>query len=1744
MIHSADNFFSGSAYSSTNNNSSNGSLEMLNLLASLTVPVVFVLVTLTSYVRIAATMIHQRAGYLPLSLGPSQTADTHMSTTIHDEMAPVATNDADSDSDGNVGDNNTDADQQQDETTPLLQQSTLSSTWVTGTRLSLLTAALCCAVAAVESAQLLCESAVLGRANSYSDIASATANTVIWIILAVAIYWLSPAINTISYNTKHKVPSPVGPLSLLAWVNIIVHAFHIWQNTSTGSTAKRWLSLEMASIALSATLFAVEMVRSVQVESQNEDARVEHLATLTDASGERIPVPCGETTASLFSQIFFSWISPLVRKSSKISLEHADIWDLNPIDKSATIVARYTLLKDKYQSLTLKLFLIIWQRFTLTTLYCLFAAVLSLSSPFFVNRMIDFIEYPKVQPMSMGFVYAFGLFCTTILKSWANAHYFNSGRRTGIHLRTVLIAEIYQKSLRRRATASTAAGDTPAGKDKTTKKEDKADTANQKDAKKPPSNDDEASLGKIVTLMSVDTQRLREIVAYIPWLFITPLEIVACVLALFYILGWSAISGVAIMIISIPVVGMISKVQYKAGDVYMEKMDSRVGVVNELLQGIRIIKYFGWEGEFANKVNKARSAELWSLVLIFISNMLGSLAWDSIPILVSFFTFMTFTVVAGNTLTATIAFTSLSLFMTLRFPLMVFPSMLMDAVQALVSIRRIETFLAHPDLEKYQTGRESGSGHNWEYTAAHPGFEHASFTWENQAMSPEAKTAKDNVAEENTFEAASPPSLSVHDPLLSNTTVSNASQHHHFVLSDVHISLPVGALTTIVGLTGAGKSSITQALLGEMCTLKGRSVFPSVYSRTAPDFHQHDTGVAYVAQTAWLQNATIKSNILFGQPYDAVRYTRVIEACALTKDLATLPAGDLTEIGEKGINMSGGQKQRISLARACYSRAQSVILDDPLSAVDAPTALHLFEQCIKGLLSDRTVILVTHATGLVLPFSNYIVYVKNGRVAAQGTPEEIQAQLGTNSTDVFGNYLLDAIKGEKIEGEVSLTTSDDDSAPLAVVGDTKAEIAKGKLVDDETKQSGSVKSAIYMRYLYAVGGYLFLVMYVLLCTSGRTLQAMNDLWLKVWADSYSSNTQLNTTVLFAPDLSIMRSTVQTLSISQPIIETKTATYSPAYYIWVYGALGLSIVVCEQLILGLYAFGSYRASKEMHASLLNRILNAPMRFFDTTPIGRILNRFSKDIESIDTQVGQSTQEFVGSVFQTLCILVVVTSVSPIFPLLFIPVTLVFYQIARVFLLASRELRRLESVSQSPLYAKFSETLQGAATIRAFAAEDQFIKENMELVDRNHQAHFYLWACNRWLGIRCELAASTMVLMTTISLVMARDYLDPGLAGLCIAYSLELVFGFVWITRSHARMEMNMNAVERIDEYLNIEQDAAAVVDDYRPADQWPEQGCIEFKELCIRYSPEQPLVLDKVTFTVGAFEKVGIVGRTGAGKSTLSLAMFRIVPHDSGTILIDGMDIGKMGLWDLRSRLTIIPQDPVLFSGTVRSNLDPFDKHDDAALWTALKRVHFLESMQTRPGHSNGVNDQLANVSIDSSATLGHLFSDQNRSGDTSPSPTVIDEGLSHAQAEHNTITASSKGFSLELPVQENGTNFSQGQRQLLCLARALLQASRVIVLDEATASVDHSTDSRIQETIRTEFSNASVLTIAHRLSTVMDHDKILVLEQGKLAQYGLPHDLLQNKTGLLYQMCVESGEMDLLVSIAAAKAQSVSGLKQ
>ncbi|KAL2915657.1 Transporter of the ATP-binding cassette (ABC) [Polyrhizophydium stewartii] len=1678
---------------------------------------------------LAAGAGHRRAGFRPLLAGSAPETAALAPSQSHARYGTVPAAAAGSaDGAGPAG-------------SEAAQGSAPAHVWLFGALLSVVVAALSLALAVLECIVLVTAPAPMPASTAVASGISAAA----WFAVAVALAANARPLNSIADSGKpHDATHVTVPLVAMLVANAGLHAMRILRSDASAGSLATWISADGAAVAACVAALAVEAARWARIESDRADALESFLASRTDEHGNKIPVPSFEQSASVLSRLLFSWVSPLMRKSSRVLLEHADIWQLAESDQSERLVAKFAVAKRRFKSLFWRLVAVLWPPFLFIILVNVVGAVLSFGSPFFLNRIVGFIEHGGDQPTYIGILFALGLFVTSVLKSWADAQFFHGSRRVGVWLRAILIAEVYQKSLRRCLTVSTLPSSTASD-------EAGSKSADSKESDSEGSTDEEATLGKIVTLMSVDTRRLREIIAYMPWIFVTPFQITACVLALFSILGWAALAGVAVMIAGIPLATAVSKYQYKTGDVYMSRMDKRVGVVNEMLQGIRIIKYFGWEAEFQKKVEKARQGELKGLLGTFLGRALAILVWESIPLLVSFVTFLTYTKILGKTLDATTAFTSLSLFMTLRFPLMVFPELLMDAVQGMVSLRRIDAFLSQPELDKFQSDKQHMFESDWNQVATRPGFRNATFTWDNDAKA-DAETA------------AAQATTSERDPLLAADS-QPSPLHHHFVLSDVHVTFPVGCLTAVVGVTGAGKSSIAQALLGEMKMLRGRTVFPSMFSRGAPDFGSRDTSVAYVAQTAWLQNASVRDNILFGAPFDEQRYNQVIEACALVRDLATFPAGDMTEIGEKGINMSGGQKQRISLARACYSAAQFVILDDPLSAVDAPTALHLFDKCIRGILRGRTVVLVTHATGLVLPSADHVVYVKSGRIAAHGSGVDMQRQLEVLG-DSFGEHLLHAIRGDKIDGDFggegssAAAGASTDGVDAAKAG---KEGASGKLVEDETKQSGAVKAAVYMRYFRAVGGVGFIAFYLVLSTLGRAVQVADDWWLKVWAESYktgASGPRVNTSTVIAAELGTAALAVQSMFIqsakstvasvgSLSITSANSTTgassdHNVDFYLGVYGVLGLGLIFMSQLLILIYSIGSYRASKEMHAALLARILNAPMRFFDTTPIGRILNRFSKDIESIDSEVGESARQFMGSVFEALCILCIITYVSPLFPLLFIPVVIIFARIASAYLRTSRELRRLESVSQSPIYAKFSETLQGAATIRAFAQEDRFINENFKLVNKNHQAHFFMWSANRWLGIRCEIAASSMVLVTSTSLILARSSIDAGLAGLCLAYALELVYGLIWIIRAHASMEMNMNSVERVDEYLNIDQEAAAIVPSYRPADNWPTHGAIEIQDLSVRYAPDQPRVLDGVSFSVGACEKVGIVGRTGAGKSTLSLALFRIVPHDGGRIVIDGMDIGRMGLWDLRSRLTIIPQDPVLFSGTVRSNLDPFDKHDDAALWASLKRVHFLESLQTKTavGKAEASDEAAQLASVGSGTSTPSATGSAASGGSLLPiAPSVVRQDSAATAVDGASPvaagpTAESKGFSLDSVVSENGANLSQGQRQLLCLARALLQASRIIILDEATASVDHATDAKIQSTIRTEFSGASVLTIAHRLSTVMDYDKILVLDHGRVVQFGKPHDLLQDTSGQLYQMCAESGEMDLLVSIAASRA--------
>lgn len=886
------------------------------------------------------------------------------------------------------------------------------------------------------------------------------------------------------------------------------------------------------------------------------------------------------------------------------------------------------------------------------------------------------------------------------------------------------------------------------------------------------------------------------------------------------------------------------------------------------------------------------------------------------------------------------------------------------------------------------------------------------------------------------------------------------------------------------------------------CTA-GRVFLPdSRFGYVNPDSGLRDS-VAYVAQTAWLLNATIRDNITFGMPFDSNRYEQVIRDCSLIKDFETLDGGDLTEIGEKGINVSGGQKQRISLARACYSDARFVLLDDPLSAVDAPTARFLLHRAILGSLKGRTCILVSHAVSLALPHADYCVLVKNGEVASHGSPSEV---VNDPSADPIYGMELMAEPFEE-EEETSLKSAAKDGS-----GTT--------LVQAEEKANGSVRWTIYSRYFMAAGGLMFIILFGLSFFLVSFTKVANDWWLKHWTDgsqpiptalymnrtlplsassNYGSISEMKYEKIFdnleSPEIwaSVRRVAANTTfsAISSLMAETpKEAAPDALFYVGMYAVFGMSMMVAANLQIIIVLYGSFVASKNLHSKLIQSVLSSPLRFFETTPIGRILNRFSKDIENVDVMVMEAVEYFVNRVINGVTIIVVIGSLVPNFLYGVLPVIFVYHYVAKRYLMASRELKRIESVTRSPIYAQFSETLTGVATIRAYGAGSRFSAVNRQNVDVNHQSFFFIWAANRWLCFRTDVLSAFVVLCSGIAVIASG--VESGWAALTITYALDFTNVLLWTVRMHAEMEMAMNSVERIEEYTVLEQEAPAIIDSRRPEPNWPNRGAVEIKNLSIRYAPDQPDVLKNVTFNINAHEKVAVVGRTGAGKSTLSLAFFRIIPLSGGSITIDGIDISEIGLYDLRTRLTIIPQDPVLFTGTVRSNLDPMGEHDDSTLWDSLQRANLTESFQSQ------VSD--TNESESTNSTVGLSFT--------------------------TTLT-------LDFPVSENGGNFSQGQRQLLCLARALLRRTRIVFLDEATASVDNETDARIQETIRQEFVDSTVICIAHRLRTIIDYDKILVLDKGKVVEFGTPIDLIESsEIGAFRGMCEETGEYEELVQIA------------
>uniref|UniRef100_A0A3P8RDC2 Cystic fibrosis transmembrane conductance regulator n=1 Tax=Astatotilapia calliptera TaxID=8154 RepID=A0A3P8RDC2_ASTCA len=856
-------------------------------------------------------------------------------------------------------------------------------------------------------------------------------------------------------------------------------------------------------------------------------------------------------------------------------------------------------------------------------------------------------------------------------------------------------------------------------------------------------------------------------------------------------------------------------------------------------------------------------------------------------------------------------------------------------------------------------------------------------------------------------------------------------------LQSISLTLSSNQLLAVIGPVGAGKSSLLSSILGELPAEKG--------------VLRVKGQLTYAAQQPWVFPGTIRSNILFGKELNPQKYERVIRACALKRDLELLPDGDQTLIGDRGATLSGGQKARVNLARAVYQDADIYILDDPLSAVDAEVGRHLFEQCICGLLKNKLRILVTHQLQY-LKAANQIVVLKEGHMVAKGTYTELQ-QSGLDFTS-----LLKKEEEEQQQPHHDTPTRTRTLSQNSVLSQTSSvqsikdedQLPVIQTFAEETRTQGTIGIRIYAKYLAAGANIVVLLAVVLLNIMAQVHKDSPALQEKLMASSNMTNITTNG-----------------LNVTKEL--------DTDFYLGIYGGLtavtiifgfGRNLVLFNVLV---------RCSQSLHNRMFSAILQTPVRFFDINPIGRVLNRFSKDIGLLDSNMPVTFADFVQIFLQILGVIAVAASVIPWILIPVVPLLLIFLYLRRYFLRTSRNVKRLESTTRSPVFSHLSSSLQGLWTIRAFGEEKRFQKVFDAHQDLHSEAWFLFLTTSRWFAVRLDGICSIFVTITTFGCLLLRDKLDAGAVGLALSYSVTLMGMFQWGVRQSAEVENMMTSVERVVEYTKLESEAPWETQK-RPPPDWPSKGLVTFDQVNFSYSADGPQVLHNLKAMFRPQEKVGIVGRTGAGKSSLVSALFRLA-EPQGKIYIDGVVTSEIGLHDLRQKMSIIPQDPVLFTGSMRKNLDPFNQHTDEELWSALEEVQLKSVVEELPGK-------------------------------------------------------------LETALAESGSNFSVGQRQLVCLARAVLRKNRILIIDEATANVDPRTDELIQKTIRDKFRECTVLTIAHRLNTIVDSDRILVLDAGKIHAYDEPYTLLQDPTNIFYKMVQQTGKQEAAALLEAAKKVS------
>lgn len=1116
--------------------------------------------------------------------------------------------------------------------------------------------------------------------------------------------------------------------------------------------------------------------------------------------------------------------------------------------------------------------------------------------------------------------------------------------------------------------------------------------------------------GKVVNLMSVDTYRVDQASGMFHMIWTAPVACIITLILLIVNLTYSALAGFGLLVIGLPLLTKAVKSLFVRRRAINKITDQRVSLTQEILQAVRFVKFFGWESAFLSRLGEIRNREIRSIqVLLAIRNAINAVSM-SLPIFASMVAFITYSLTSHDLAPAHV-FSSLALFNSLRMPLNLLPLVIGQVIDAWSSVYRIQEYLLSEEAED-EAKFDSDAKNAVE-------MDHADFTWERTAtQDPDAvkipgkkqtkeevkveKQAQKQVIKDEKATANAKESSGESTPDTASTVLEDREP---FKLQNMDFSIGRNELVAVIGGVGSGKSSLLAALAGDMRKTKGEVTMGA--SR------------AFCPQYAWIQNATVKDNILFGKEMDKAWYKEVIEACALQADLDMLPQGDLTEIGERGITVSGGQKQRLNIARAIYFDADLILMDDPLSAVDAHVGRHIFDNAILGLLKNKSRILATHQLW-VLNRCDRIIWLEEGKIQAIDTFDNLMKNHA-------GFQLLMETTAVEEEHEEEAHVNDDE------VEEEKKTMKKkkrgGALMQAEERAVKSVPWSVYTDYVKASGS-LFnapIVIGFLLMSQGANIAT--SLWLSWWTSDQFG-------------------------------------YSRGVYIGVYGALGAAqALLLFFFALSLTMMGTI-ASKKMLNRAITRALRAPMSFFDTTPLGRITNRFSRDVDVMDNNLTDAMRMYFLTLAMILSVFGLIIAYFHYFAIALGPLFILFLFSAGYYRASAREVKRFESVLRSHVFAKFSEGLSGTACIRAYGLKDRFITDLRNSIDEMDSAYFLTFANQRWLSTRLDIIGNLLVFVTGILVVTSRFNVSPSIAGLVLSYILAIVQMIQFTVRQLAEVENGMNATERLHYYgTQLEEEAPLHTVEVRKS--WPESGEIIFDNVQMRYRENLPLVLSGLSMHVKGGERIGVVGRTGAGKSSIMSTLFRLVELSGGSITVDGLDISTIGLQDLRSRLAIIPQDPTLFKGTIRSNLDPFSEHTDLELWSALRQSDLISEEQTLEDKSPG---------------RIHL------------------DGI----------------------VEDEGLNFSLGQRQLMALARALVRGSQIIVCDEATSSVDMETDEKIQRTIATGFRGKTLLCIAHRLKTIINYDRICVMDQGRISELDTPLALYE-KGGIFRSMCDRSG---------------------